>query len=238
MTHSIYRSLSIVLVAVSLLASSAAAESIRMETPAPRPGAPSTEVITAHILAETLDPHKLAVAIDRFDGLEAPDGRLDELLVFVSEEPLQSLSYEGFGVLRIEDRRATVVLSRSEQVLLLSLSNATPPTPPGADGRSEHLLSQGVALVRHVPAERQSLAEAIAAERTRKRVIAAESSEMRRITARELNKDPNHDDGSGETCKTSCSTNCTDGSFCSVTCNENQCGECECPANCYCRTRL
>lgn len=213
------------------------------EAPADPEPAPPTRggAVVAEVVVETLSAHKLAVAIDSYDGLEGPDDRLDELLVFMSETPLEPISEQGLGLLRIEGGRATVVLPRARLAFLLSLSDVASPAAPGsAEGFTQHVLDDGAALAIHRPAESQTLAEALAAEAPRRRAdLGGTGAGTRRRAAADWMPETK-DDGSGsggETCRSSCTNSCNDGSSCSTTCNATQCAECDCPASCYCRNR-
>lgn len=193
------------------------------------PDSTEPQVFSGRVLVEIQGDHKLVAAVDAYEGLSLADGWLDRVLVFVSQDPLEPLSYDGFGMVRVEERHATLILPEIEQILVLSLAGDPPVEKPVSEHGTVSALSQGVALVTSHPGQRQTLSEALAEERTRQRV--------RPVTERFFQQDPGGEEGGGETCSSSCSTTCTDGSSCQTSCTSSQCAECDCPASCYCRTR-
>lgn len=187
------------------------------------------QAFSGRVLVEIQGDHKLVAAVDAYEGMSLADGWLDRLFVFVSEEPLEPLSYDGVGMLRVEERHATLVLPEHEQVLIFSLAGDPPVETPDAEDGTVRRLSQGLALMTAHPGTQQTLSEALAGEKTRQRV--------RPNLDRVFQKDPSNGEDGGETCKSSCSATCTDGSSCNVSCASDQCAECDCPASCYCRAR-
>jgi hypothetical protein len=226
----------VVMLFVTLLVASASAETSVVAGPSPDQ---EPETIVADVLIETLSAHKLAIAVDRYQGLEGPDGILDELLVFMSDAPLEPLTEHGLGLLRVDGGRATLVLPRSRVALFLSLSDLSSPTAPASTGGfTRHVLDQGTALVIHRPAEPQTPEEALVAEIPRRRAdMAGDGNGLRRRAGLDWMPETKDDGSGGETCGSACSKTCTDGSSCSTTCNATQCAVCDCPASCYCRTR-
>lgn len=198
--------------------------------PVAPPDAVEPQAFSGRILVEVQDDHKLVAAIDAYEGLALADGWLDRLLVFVSEVPLDPLTYDGFGMIRVEQRQATLILPEREQIFVLSLAGDPPAEKPASEHGTVRALNRGMALVTSHPGTRQTLSEAVASERTRQRV--------RPVIDRFFQQDPGGEEGGGETCSSSCSTSCTDGSSCQTSCTSTQCAECDCPASCYCRNRI
>lgn len=187
------------------------------------------QAYSGRLLVEVQDDHKLVVAVDAYEGMALADGWLDRLVVFVSEDALEPLRYDGFGLVRVEERHATLLLPGYDQVFVLSLAGDAPTELPIPERGTVRRLSRGLVLATHSPGTRQTLTEGLTEERTRQRIRPALDGIFQ--------QDPGNGDPSGETCRSSCSANCTDGSSCSTSCNTSQCAECDCPASCYCRVR-
>lgn len=185
-----------------------------------------TEVTQGEVTVEAVDDHVI-VALDRFEGLHRGDGFVDEVLTFEAGEEVDLLSYTGFGMLRLEEAGAVLVLPAIQQTLQLTIRDRELEAPgsPGLAPTYEYTNGQGLSV--WSPGTPMTPVEALD--------FVSSQRKLRSSAATIFQQDPGTGDPGG--CARSCTKSCRDGSQCSVTCPTNKCAECDCPANCYCTTQ-
>ena len=172
---------------------------------------------------------RVVVALDRFDGLQRGDGFVDEVLTFEAGGEVDPLSYVGFGMLRVEEAGLVLVLPELQQTLKLTIQDRSFEEQHGPELVPTYELNNGQGLSVWSPGDLMTPGEALD-------YVISRNNKLRSSAGTIFQQDPNPGGEGG--CARSCNKVCRDGSQCSVTCPTNKCAECECPANCYCRTQV
>lgn len=187
---------------------------------------------TGYVHVEAGD-NRILVALDRFERGEPADGRTEKVYSYEAAEPVEPLSFDGFGVLRVDAEGLMITLPERGMVFELVLAGTAPelPRPEAVAGHVvRHRNGQELATFEPSPGEQLTPQQAL--ERVRRQRGASP------VLDATLNQDPSHggDDG---TCLKSCSIALPGGQECSVTCPGGSCAVCTVdPLSCSCQTAL